>query len=56
MVKDVYKDVKVGHFLMINLSVLRRKWAVLNHEKAVFKAKSWILWAFMAKIIAHFII
>lgn len=40
MVKDIYKEEKTGHFLMINLSVLGQKWAVLNQEKAVFKAES----------------
>lgn len=42
MVKDIYKKEKTGHFLMINISVLGQKWPFLNHEKAVFKAKSWL--------------
>lgn len=28
MVKDIYKEEKTGHFLMINLSVFGQKWAV----------------------------
>lgn len=30
MVKDIYKEEKMGHFLMINLSVLEQKWAVFE--------------------------
>lgn len=30
MVKDIYKEKKTGHFLMINLSVFWKKWAVFE--------------------------
>ena len=33
MVKDIYKEKKTGHFLMINVSVLGQKWAVFESRK-----------------------
>lgn len=36
MVKDIYKEKKTGHFLMINLSVLEQKWAVFKSRNGCF--------------------
>lgn len=36
MVKDIYKEEKTGHFLMINLSVLGQKWAVFKSRNSCF--------------------